>query len=107
MHLLDLPARPAANDVPLPHPCESVQGVEFWIRSASGRRLRCVITEAALQAHYGAIETEESWVEAFLRHRADIELRACDATGRREDVHVVLLTDSDGRLKTAVGRCGA
>lgn len=78
----------------------------FWIRSPHGQPLRCVITDAALQSHFGAAADGASWVDAFLQNRTDIERRARDATGRREDVHVVLLTDTGGRLRAAVGRCG-
>ena len=93
--------------MPDPRPCDSVQGVEFWIESPLGGRLRCVITEAALQTHFGATEQELSWLSAFMTHRRDIEQLARQALARREDVHVVLVNDSDGRLRASVGRCSA
>lgn len=86
--------------------CPTVEGVEFWIPLPHDRRVRCVITEAALQSHYGAdSELPESWIAAFARHRRDIEARALRAAGRREDVHVVLVNDDLGQLRATAGRC--
>lgn len=88
-----------------PRLCHSIEGVEFWIPLPRGQRLRCVITEAALQGHYGAdAAPPQAWLNAFERHRRDIEARALDASGRRVDVHVVLVTDAYGRLKATAGR---
>jgi hypothetical protein len=107
MHAIETPSRPARCAAPPPRLCGTVEGVEFWIPLPNGRRLRCVITEAALQGHYGAeADRPESWLFAFARHRPDIEDRVLAAAARREDVHVVLVTDSDGRLKASVGPCG-
>ena len=90
---------------PAPRLCGTVEGVEFWIRLPGGRHLRCVITESALQGHFGAEgDQPESWLDAFARHRGDIEGCALAASARRENVHVVLVTDSDGRLRASVGR---
>lgn len=104
MDQLDIPIRATARKVPPPRLCPTVEGVEFWIRSPSGGRLRCVITETALQGHYGAEEDRPaSWLDAFAQHRVDIEGRALVASARRDDVHVVLVTDAEGRLKISVG----
>jgi len=105
MPTLDDPFPPVHRHAAAPHLCGSVQGIEFWIESPRGKPLRRVITEAALQARFGAAETEQSWLEAYEQHRVEIEGRARRALASQEDVYVVLLTDPEGRLKTAVGRC--
>ena len=93
---------------PAPRLCGTVEGVEFWIRVPCGRHLRCVITESALHGHFGAEgDRPESWLDAFARHRRDIEGHALAASARREDVHVVLVTDLEGRLRASVGRCAS
>ena len=107
MHSLDMPMCSVARDDFAPRLCATIEGVEFWLAVSRGRRLRCVIAESALQAHYGAqAEDPSSWMKAFARHRHDIEARALAAAARRDDVHVVLVNDSAGQLKSAVGRCG-
>ena len=106
MEYLDSGTSAPAIPVSPPRLCGSVEGVEFWVAQPRGRPLRCVITEAALQCHCGAVdERPESWMSAFLRYRDDIEGRALAATERRDNVHVVIVTDSEGRLKAAAGRC--
>ena len=105
MDELDLASCSTARATPPPRLCHTVEGVEFWIRSPSGQPLRCVITESALQGHYGAEDDRPaSWLAAFTQHHADIEGRALAASARRDDVHLVLVIDSEGRLKTSVGR---
>lgn len=94
------------QDAIAPRLSASVEGVEFWITSAGGERLRCVITDAALQAHCGTEANDrESWLQAFLQHRDDIEQLAYAACDRRDDVHVIVVTDSSGHLKAIAGRC--
>lgn len=91
-----------------PRLCNSVEGVEFWVVTPRSRALRCVITGVALQVHYGAdAESPDGWLRAFQAHRQDIEGRALGAAGRRDDVHVVLVTDGSGTLRTVAGRCGS
>lgn len=101
------PEEAASNAVRAPRPCASVEGIEFWIQSSGNAILRCVITDPVLQNHYGAEgRNAASWMVAFMRHRTDIERRALDGAGGRDDVHVVLINDATGRLKAAAGRCG-
>lgn len=89
-----------------PRLCASVEGVEFWIALSTGRRVRCVITEAALRVQYDAQEDRpDSWMASFERHRVAIERRALLATGRREDVRVVVLHETAGRFLASAGRC--
>ena len=108
MNELGIPLRSATREVPPTRLCSTVEGVEFWIRSPGGHPLRCVITETALQGHYGAEQDRPaSWMDAFERHHVDIEGRALAACAHRDDMHVVLVTDSEGRLKAAVGRCAS
>lgn len=107
MDQLDLSTGFRMHVDPAPRLCRMVEGVEFWIPLPLGRQLRCVITEAALQGHYGAQDDRpESWLSAFARHRREIERCALDACARRADVHVVLVNDPDGRLKSLLGHCG-
>ena len=89
----------------VPRRCGTVDGVEFWLREGPCRDVRCVITDGALERHYGATDDPTSWLSAFLRHRGDIEKRALAAAQQRADVHVVLLVDPTGDLKAAAGRC--
>ena len=97
---------PSMKRAPAPRLCATVEGVEFWIRLTTGRLLRCVITESALQGHYGAEdERPQSWLGAFAQHRPDIEAGALAASAHRDDVHVVIANDSEGRLRTSVGPC--
>ncbi len=105
MRDLDLPVRPQESALRDPQLCGTVDGVEFWVRQPRIRDMRCVITDTALTRHYGATDEPASWLVAFLRHRPDIENRALAASGRRDDVHVVLLNDAAGVLKAATGRC--
>ena len=108
MNPLDLADESTTHAGLAPRLCGAVEGVEFWIRLPNGRHLRCVITETALQGHFGAeVDRPDSWLSAFARHRGDIESRALAASARRDDVHVVLVNDSEGRLRTSVGRCGS
>lgn len=102
---LDAPARRKTRAVVERRLCEVVEGVEFWIELRGVGRLRCMITGVALHRHYGAQEDEpRSWLASFDRHCGDIEARAVDASGRREDVHVVILCDAAGALRTLASR---
>lgn len=102
---LELPECPVVPELPDPRLSGTVDGVEFWLRLARGHAMRCVITDGALQRHYGATGEPASWIRAFLRHHADIAGRALAASARRDDVHVVLLNDATGALKAVAGRC--
>jgi hypothetical protein len=105
MPQLDSPVRTTCRDLPERRLCEAVEGVEFWVALRDGGRLRCVIIGAALHRHYGAHEeAQQSWLEAFDRHRDDIEARALQASGRRDDVHVVILNDGAGVLRAVANR---
>lgn len=104
MSELELLTRPLELEVRSPRLCGTVAGVEFWLRQPGSRDLRCVITDGALSGHYGAGSEPGSWIEAFMCHRQDIEKRALAGTGRRHDVHVVLLNDALGQLQCAAVR---
>jgi hypothetical protein len=105
MHAIDSAFR-SLTDEPAFQLCATVRGVEFWIPLQRGHQLRCVITDAALKDHYGADDDDPaSWLGAFERHRGEIEHRALAASARRDDVHVVIVTDSEGKLTVSAGRC--
>ncbi len=104
MHPPDTATPKPAGDTSPPRLSGTVEGVEFRIVLAHERHLRCVITESALRVHFGARPDDPgSWLEAFRRHRIDIECHALAAAARRDGVHVVLLRDSSGRLKSVAG----
>ena len=106
MHAIDPSALSTSSEELDFRLCGTVEGIEFWIHLQRGQQLRCVITEAALQDHYGAdVDDPSSWLDAFVRHRDDIERRALAASARRDDVHVVIVNDADGKLIVSAGRC--
>jgi len=97
---------PDRDELHRPQLCTTVEGVVFWVRLPRGHHVRCLITDGALERHYGAqAERPDTWLQAFMRHRRDIEARALAASGRRDDVHVVLVNDSLGVLRASAGRC--
>jgi hypothetical protein len=116
MNVVDAPSRAVPADaVPrgpmpgdtIPRLCGTVEGVEFWISRPDGTPLRCVVTAPALRQHFGAEDdTPAAWMAAFFLHRRAVEARALAASRRRDDVRVVLVTDDEGELRAAAGRCG-
>ena len=105
MNVLATPIGAPALGDSSPRLCETIEGVEFSICLAAGKRIRCIVSDAALQTHFGAEAMPESWLDAFARHRVDIEGCALVASARRGAACVVFLNDSAGRLKVVAGGC--
>jgi hypothetical protein len=70
--------------------CEIVEGVQFTVLE-QGITIRALILRDALEEFFGADDSPQSWLEAYLAHRDTIDCAAADRYRRERGTTLTVL----------------